>query len=623
MDSTQGCLKRICHVVCLWLMFAAAVAAQSGPLKYSLSFADRPPSHLLGVSVDVNCNGAQSIDVAMPAWRPGSYSIENYWHNVQQFSAVNESGRRLEFEKTDKQTWRVYTKQSSRVTISYKLYYPDYDDEDCYLLGPQTFMYVVGNRPYPLQGPVSVKIEAAPANWTVESAMEKGAEGLSFQAPDYDTFVDASIVAGSNLHVKHFEYENVPYHLVFIGQGDFDQDKITRDVKTVVSYLVDMMGGAPFKQYVFFFRANTRGRMGGVEHLNSTDIGIPAYEMMAPATYSRFLFVTAHEFFHLWNVKRIRPSILGPFDYTREQNTRNLYVSEGMTSYWAAIGLRRSGLWSRQDYFIDLAHELKELQTSPGRLMMSAELSSWDTWARSDGAANNSIDYYNKGELLGDLLDLEIRYRTKNKKSLDDVFLYLLKNHGLPKPGFEEKRGFRDAVELITREGAPDNAYFGDFFARYVSGVDEIPWNQFLDHAGLELEEKKGPAAPYIGITAGTSFATNFHGAPPSSTPLTAGQLGITYEAPDSPAEKAGLATGDILVAFDGERITPATYNRMFETKAVGSTAVFQVLRGDRLLTIPVVIGQSEPIEYSIKEKANPTDLQREILASWLSERKP
>src|SRR5262249_20241559 len=217
--------------------------------------------------------------------------------------------------------------------------------------------------------------------------------------------------------------------------------------------------------------------------------------------------VVAHEFFHLWNVKRIRPAILGPFDYSREQNTRNLYVSEGMTSYWAAIGLKRSGLWSRADYFENLAAQISTLQSSPGRKIMSVELSSWDTWSRGDNP-DNRIDYYNKGELIGNLLDLEIRYRTQNQRSLTDVFLYLWKTYRLPKPGLEETHGFRDAVELITRQVAPGNSDFGDFFNRYVAGVDEIPWNDFLGHAGLALEEKKGSPAPYLGITTGTSVPT-------------------------------------------------------------------------------------------------------------------
>jgi len=185
-------------------------------------------------------------------------------------------------------------------------------------------------------------------------------------------------------------------------------------------------------------------------------------------------------------------AILGPFDYTHEQNTRNLYVSEGMTSYWAAIGLKRSGVWSLEDYYDDLTRQISTLQSAPGRKIMSVELSSWDTWNRGDNATNNRIDYYNKGQLIGNLLDLEIRHRTGNKRSLTDVFVYLMKNHGLPNPGFEEKHGFRDAVELITREAAPSSPDFGEFFAKYVSGTEEIPWNAFFEHAGLMHETVEG-----------------------------------------------------------------------------------------------------------------------------------
>ncbi|HEY6329967.1 MAG TPA: hypothetical protein VI756_11565, partial [Blastocatellia bacterium] len=464
--ALNTCMRAVA-LLALSLVIQATGAAQSVPVHYTVSLGKSPTSHMLTISMQFNAPAGQ-LDVAMPAWSPGGYFILNPWRNVQEFAAT-QTGAPVRFEKTDKQTWRLYTASAAPVVVTYKLYYIDYDDQDCYIRGPQVFMYAVGDKPYPVKGPVSLTLEGLPSNWSVETGMESGPQPNSFQAPDYDTFVDASLVAGSNLHVNRFDYEGIPYHLVFIGDGTFDRERITRDVKTVTSYLVDMMGGAPFKKYVFFLRASSGAGSGGVEHLNSTDISLSAYETMNPPRYTRFQFVAAHEFFHLWNVKRIRPAILGPFDYTHEQNTRNLYVSEGMTSYWAGIGLRRSGLWSKREYLDDLAKEIKQLQSSPGRKIMSAEQSSWDTWNRSDGADNNSIDYYNKGELLGLLLDLEIRYRTHNQRSLLDVFHYLLKNNGLPKPGFEERHGFRDAVEAITRQAAPDNADFGDFFARYVS----------------------------------------------------------------------------------------------------------------------------------------------------------
>jgi len=199
------------------------------------------------------------------------------------------------------------------------------------------------------------------------------------------------------------------------------------------------------------------------------------------------------------------------------------------------------------------------------------------------------------------------------------VFLYLMKNHGLPKPGFEEKRGFRDAVELITREAAPANADFGGFFAKYVSGTEEIPWNEFFDHAGLMLEEKKGGAKPYIGITTGNTLpGAGFFNAPPTMLP--AGQIAITNVAPNSPAEEAGLDVGDVLAAMDGDRVEAASFNDRFSEKKIGASVVFTVSRRDQLRNITVTVGKEEPVTYSIKEKPDATEMQKKIFASWLSE---
>src|SRR5262244_1042073 len=598
---------------CVLTTLPFVVNAQTGPVNYTVTLDNKPNSHSVHIALSVNNGGAPSIDVAMPAWAPGAYSIHNAWRNVQEFSAGDEKGTALRFEKVDKQTWRIYPREGRVVTARYKLYLRDYTDEMCYLRGPSVFMYVIGKRPYPLAGPIAVKIQA-PASWRVQTGMEAGTEQNTFAAENYDTFIDASIVLGPSWEQTEFEYKGVPYYIVFLGKGNYDKEKIAQDTKTFVGYLVEMMGGAPYKKYVFFLRARPGGGSGGLEHLNSTDISFPAYDLQAFASgYSRFLFVGAHEFFHLWNVKRIRPQVLGPFDYSKEQHTRNLYVSEGMTSYWAAIGLKRSGLWSRKDYFENFAQQISTLQSAPGRKIMSVELSSWDTWEVGDNAANNRIDYYNKGELLGDLLDLEVRYRTGNQKSLNDVFMYLLKNHGLPKPGFEEVRGFRDAIELIVREAAPQKADFADFFAKYVSGVEEIPWSDFLGHAGLVLEEKKGAPESYIGVTTGTSVPTGIRMFGPPAVQIPAGQIAITNVAPDSPAAEAGLDIGDILIAMDGDRIDPATFERRLSEKKTGSTVQMTVTRRDRLLTIPVQIGSRTPIVYSIKEKPNPTELEKQI----------
>lgn len=614
---------RLLLVVAALLALCGGASAQTGPVSYTATLDKRPASHFLHVALTVKAAGAASIDVAMPAWSPGAYGVHNAWRNVQEFSASDETGAPLKFEKTDKQTWRIYRATGKTITARYKLYLRDYNDEGCYLRGPSVFMYVVGKRPYPLEGSVKIKLDA-PASWRVQTGMDAGPEPNTFVSDSYDTFIDSSIVLGPDWEQTRFEYQGVPYYLVFLGKGNYDKEKMTRDTKTVVSYLVDLMGGAPYKKYVFFLRARPGTRSGGLEHLNSTDMVFSAWDNHSTwEIYSRFLFVAAHEFFHLWNVKLIRPAILGPFDYSREQNTRNLYVSEGMTSYWAAIGLKRSGLWSRKDYFENLAKQIATLQSAPGRRIMSVELSSWDTWNQGDNAANNRIDYYNKGELIGHLLDLEIRHRTGNQRSLTDVFLYLLKNHGLPKPGFEEVRGFRDAVELITQQAAPSNSDFGSFFAKYVSGVEEIPWNEFLGHAGLMLEEKKSPAAPYFGISVGTAIPGGGVGVfGLQTTPVPAGQIAITNVEPDSPAAEAGLDVGDVLFAIDGDRVDPAAFEKRLGERKIGSTVALTVMRRDRLKTINVVAGSIEKVNYSIKEKPNASDLQKKIFTSWLTEKK-
>ena len=603
-------------------VLCATASAQSGPVSYTVALDRRPTSHFISVALTVNSAGAASIDVAMPAWSPGAYGIHNAWRNVQEFSANDETGAALKFEKIDKQTWRITRGGGRTITARYKVYLrTDYTDELCYLRGPNVFMYVVGKRPYPLEGPVKLKLEA-PGSWRIQTGMDAGPEPNTFTSENYDTFIDASLIVGPDWQETTFDDQGARYHIVFLGKGNYDKDKITGDVKQVVHYLVSMMGGPPYKKYVFFLRARPGTTSGGLEHLNSTDMSFSAWATHSTRQiYSRLLFVAAHEFFHLWNVKRIRPAILGPFDYTREQNTRNLYVSEGMTSYWAAIGMKRSGLWSRQEYFDNLTTQINTLQSAPGRKIMSVELSSWDTWNVGDNADNNRINYYNKGELIGDLLDLEIRHRTRNQKSLTDVFLYLLKNNGLPKPGFEEVRGFRDTVEMLVKQATPDKADFGEFFSKYVSGVEEIPWNDFLAHAGLMLEEKKGKAEAYIGITTGTSVPTGAGFFFPPTAPLPPGQIAITSIAPDSPAAEAGLDIGDVLIAMDSDRVDPASFSQRFAEKKIGSTIQLAVMRRDRLLTIAVPVASREPITYSIKEKPNATELEKQIFTSWLAEK--
>ena len=234
---------------------------------------------------------------------------------------------------------------------------------------------------------------------------------------------------------------------------------------------------------------------------------------------------------------------------------------------------------------------------------------------------NNRIDYYNKGELLGNLLDLEIRHRTQNKKTLLDVFHYLFQNNALPKPGFEEKRGFRNAVETITREAAPNDADFGDFFAKYVSGTEEIPWNDFLKYAGLMLEQKPGKPEPWIGINTGRNIPSNFPGGAP--TVLPEGQIAVTGIRSGSPGAAAGLDIGDVIVAFNDQQVNAANFADLLKAQKAGAEVPITVFRRGNLETMKVKIESDPTNAFTVKEIPDPDEMQRQILTSWLGEAKP
>jgi len=232
-------LSGICfRIIFLAVALTAAAQAQTGPVSYTVTLDKQPTSHFLYISLTVNSAGAQSIDVAMPAWSPGAYGIHNAWRNVQEFSASDETGAPLKFEKTDKQTWRIHRANGRIITARYKLYLRgDYTDEMCYLRGPSAFMYVVGKRPYPLDGAVKLKLEA-PASWRIQTGLDAGSEPSTFTADNYDAFIDASVVLGPNWEETTFDDQGARYHIVFLGKGNYDKEKITHDFKQVVSYLV-------------------------------------------------------------------------------------------------------------------------------------------------------------------------------------------------------------------------------------------------------------------------------------------------------------------------------------------------------------------------------------------------
>ncbi|HEX8473154.1 MAG TPA: hypothetical protein VF666_03920 [Pyrinomonadaceae bacterium] len=604
---------------------AAPNNAQQGlSISYELGMS-RPTTHLFEVTMTVANISAPQIDVEFPVWVPGAYRVVDAARNVQEFRAGTTGGQSLPVRKTHTNSWRVETRGANAVRVSYKVYADNFgvsgahlDDTHAFFNGSLIFPYVVGAK----ERPVTLTVNRPPRWTTISTGLEPvAARPNTFAAPDYDTFVDAPFEIGTH-NVLRFDYKGAAYEIAIYGTHNYDLERFRAETESMVRSQVDMMGGAPFRRYVFIFHMLPRGG-GGLEHLNSTAINLRKFAGNTEDGWERFRGVTSHEFFHLWNVKRLRPGVLGPFDYTQPVTTRDLYVSEGMTSYYGSLHIMRSGLWTRERFYRAMSNEIRELQSLPGRRIQTVEESSINTWYSHDDPLNTSFSYYNKGDLLGMLLDLEIRQRTKNARSLDDVFRYLLENFGLPKAGWEPG-GFQKAVETVA------GSDFGEFFTRYVGGVEELPYERALGYAGLRLEKKEAPPFDFGVEFDDTAAYTPTQTAPQGGVGATFSQLGsgqptgivVNGVSSESPAYNV-LASNDILLAIGGERVAPSTLQAQLARFRNGERVLATIFRGDRLLEVSWVMRTTQTAAYTITEDPNATPEQRAIRDSWLRGAKP
>jgi predicted metalloprotease with PDZ domain len=459
----------------------------SATIRYSVSF-DHPEQHVFHVAMTVEAEH-QKLAVALPAWN-ALYQVRDFSYRVRDVHASAHSAGAvpLQVEAVDKQTWRISTAQlptesaQDDVVIDYAIAWDDpgpfnsqLNDHHAFINLAEILMYVPGRRTEDTE----ITFQNVPADWKIISELPAGENADSFKAPTYDALVDAPVEAGK---FDEFEFENAGARLrVVVDADDWNNSskrRLDEALRRITGYELQLMGGPPFREYTFFFHIGPYAEMGsgGMEHSNSTAI--------AATSVDRAAAVAAHEFFHAWNVKRIRPQPLEPVDYTKEQYTRALWFAEGVTSTYAAYTLERSGLWSKDQFYADLASQVCELESRPARLWQSVEESSLDAWLEKYDAYNapdRSISYYNKGQILGVLLDLAIRDATGNRKSLDDVLRRMNDEYARAGKFYNDSEGIRAVVEEVSGRS------FEDFFRRYVSGTDEIPYNDFLATAGLEL----------------------------------------------------------------------------------------------------------------------------------------
>lgn len=567
----------------------------------------KPYTHLLAVEMSVkipaNLQVPNESDLVMPVWTPGSYLIREFERHVQDFAA-DANGRALDWTKVNKNTWRVKTNGEREWRATYRVYANEFSVRTNELNSDHAFWNNAALLMYPdgrISAPSTLRIVPA-SGWKIATGLpEVERQPNTFRAENFDILYDSPVEC-SNFKQMDFMVRGVPHRIVIDGEGNYDPDRMRREVQKIVETEVALFDDIPYHDYTFILHLRSNGS-GGLEHLNSTALGFRRSNFAKEEGWRSFYGLVAHEFFHLWNVKRIRPDALGPFDYTKENYTRSLWVAEGITEYYGNLVVRRAALISDQAYLEQLAKSIQDFQETPGREKMSAEEASFDSWIKlyrpDENSVNSAISYYDKGELLGLLLDLDIRRRTHGAKSLDDVMRYLYTEFYKNGRNYTPQ-DFQKACELIA------GASLDQFFSRYVRGREELPYADIFKGAGLWLQTmpmvERLPLKPFLG----------------ADLDQIGDRLVITHVRAGTPAYEQGLNANDQIVALDGARITKETLEARIAGKKPGDSVRVTVFRFDDLRTFEIRLGSRIDGQFHILPLSQANDEQKRIYQAWM-----
>ena len=574
----------------------------------------RPDTHLLQVEMRLRAaNGARlpaSLDLVMPVWTPGSYLVREYARHVQDFAARDSSGRELTWRKANKNTWRVETNGASEAQVSYSVYAnelsvrtSELNDRRAFWNNGALLMHPDGH----LAAPSTVRVRPH-GNWKIATGLPAvPGQPDTFRAENFDVLYDSPFLV-ADFRVLSFDVRNVPHRVVIEGEGNYDAERVRRDVQKIVETTSAMMGDLPYRDYTFLvILSMTASGFGGLEHRNSTALVVRRFAFRPEATYQDFLSLVAHEYFHVWNVKLLRPDALGPFDYTAENYTRLLWVAEGVTSYYDNLLVRRAGLMTDREYLNLLAATIRTIQNTPGRLEMSVEEASFDAWIEyyrpDENTINSAVSYYDKGALVALLLDLEIRRRTAGAKSLDDVMRQLYNEFAKRNRNYTPA-DFQRAAEQAAGSGLED------FFRRYVRGREELDYNAALSAAGLQLLTAAGDAAKQPQRQQRAFLGANLR--------QDGERLTVTNVPAGTPAYDQGLYAADHIVAVDGARASLTFLNARLEEKRPGDELRLTVFRADELRTLTIKLTGRPEENYRIAPVRNPTPEQTRLYEAWL-----
>jgi len=590
-----------------------------------------PTNHLFEITLSISAWEADVLDLKFPVWTPGSYLVREYAKQVQALSAIDADGRSLPVVKRAKNHWQVNTRTLSRphsadrsadqdssdrasdtvarpadrpasLQIHYRLFAHELtvrtnhlDATHGYFNGAATFFRIPGLE----QQPIDLEIIPPDPAWKIATTLPQIHNNPPrYQALNFDTLVDSPVEVGLHEAIA-FTALGKSHEFVVWGRGNGNLTQIAADTTKLIECEAAMFGNElPYERYLFLLHLSAGG-YGGLEHKDSCSLNYPRLGLRDREKYERFMQLVAHEFFHLWNVKRLRPKALEVFDYDRENYTTSLWFCEGVTSYYDVLFPLWAEVYGLKSFLTSLSKDITRYFMTPGRLVQPLSESSWDAWIklyrRDSNSDNSQISYYLKGMMVALMLDLKIRLETKHARSLDDVVRSLWEKFGKPEIGYTPE-------ELLAECEAIAACDLSHFFDRYLHSTDELPLNDYLEPFGLMITAKPTDT-PHFGARLAADENS---------------RVMVQFVEIGSPAQQAGIDPDDHILAIDGLRLTIEQWEQRLQDYKPGETIAVSLFHGDELLERHVTLGEPLPTAYQVVTIDQPTSEQAQNFQNWL-----
>ena len=579
---------------------SASAVDQTTTINYTVTFPEAQ-AHYANIEISISGIKNSTIDFKMPVWTPGSYLIREFAKSVEGFT-VNADGHEIPAIKINKNTWRISNGKATAIKIIYKVYGFEISVRTAFIDASHAFLSTSGMFMYPadsLHVPSTIHIKPYKGWTTVSTSLDKvGNDPFTLHSPNYDILFDSPIEVGTQ-DVFGFDAAGVKYEVAMCGGGNYNREQMKIDLAKIVEAETAIYHENPNHRYVFIVHNYAKGG-GGLEHLSSTVLGASRDGYATEGAYHGFLALAAHEHFHLWNVKRLRPIALGPFDYDTENYTRSLWIAEGFTTYYQNVIMRRTGLYTPDVYTTVIASNITGSENLKGNQTQSLSDASFDAWIKyyrpTENTPNTNASYYGKGANVAMLLDLEITKYSKGTQCLDDVMKYMYDEYYKTKQRGYTEEEFKATLEKYT------GINLDDFYKKYVNGVAPLDYNKYLGYAGYKLVDDY--AANNI-ATLGVTIVN------------AGGKLMVTGVMRDSAGWIDGINVNDEITAIDGVAI-PEIDKFIAANKKVGDKLNVSVIRDGIKIVLPVTLLRNPGVKYHMEDNGTPTPDMLAVRKKWM-----